>query len=203
MNIFQKTWSLLLEALIIMWVINIMVVLIFGYIRDINEANIEHIHRQRATMLMMWTFEKIRSARDSAVNMSSKDWWSFFVQDIKDKYEIVSPSDLSAYYMLTKNDDGAHLEWQWRLVSEWNNSDVFVSEVAPFAKYRTYIQAYFPQDENDATKLNEDKVIFNVSIKWRDIESWANKEGIDKSYWKYMISDSLLLTNNKIYENLY
>ena len=178
----------MLEGLIVLTLINIMVVLIFSYIRNINDSYTEKIHKERSTLLLAEIFEKIRSARDTAVNQNRQTGWKNFTK------EIVDNGDVDHHYVLERESAGSSdwIEGQWHIVPEEKgvNSMFFSSEIAPYATYYESLKAYYPKNEDDESDMN--KVVFEGTVRWREDE-----------HNLYSVTQSMVLTNNSIYENLY
>ena len=201
---FNNKGSILLEGLIVLTLISIMILLIFGYIRNIQDNNTNKIHAERGMLLLTESFEKLRSARDSAINRNIKNGWENFTYEISpdDKHDSKTHK-----YLLTKEivkKDGVDIseDGQWSIVlAGTNDEEIFESNVAPYADYKTTIQAIFPYEkvmENsmESDKQNLNKVLFDVTVRWNNFE---NPEADDF----FSIQQSLMLTNHRIYENLY
>lgn len=184
----RKKGSILVEGLIVMTIINIMVMLIFSYIRFIQTNYTERIHQERATLLLTETFEKLRSARDTEMNINKKTGWDAFIRNISaDKPEAL-------YSLVEVSDPLGKIE----IVPEQKGNVLnFSSDIAPYADYRTQIHASFDKEEDGKTN-NTNKVIFDVIVRWRNTEE-TDTDISDLSY----VRQSLMLTNHSIYENLF
>lgn len=184
MLIFQqgRRGSILLEGLIVMTIISTMIVLIFHYIRNINEQQINKIHRERANLLIIESFEKIISARDSFLNHNKKTGWDNFIT-------IINNTEGQKYVLSLASEDDKSIENQWELKKETqSNKSLKLFDVAPFAEYRTCIFANTTEDQEKAT--------FDVEVRW-------NSEECRSGDYFYSSEQSLTLTNHSIYENLY
>ena len=199
-----KNGSVLLEGLIVLTIINIVIILIFSYIRSINESHTNKIHKERATLLLIESFERIRSARDTAVNMNKKIGWENFIKNIEEEiYEEIDENDsdsnedsTNTFYILKKSEESGDdiVAGQWIIERQGARKEIFESPIAPYADYTTYIQAKFGKNKDKA--INKNETIFDITVRWREM---GDQDVVDL----YSINQQMRLTNHNIYENLY
>ena len=193
-----KKWSVLIEWLIVLTFINLIMIYIFSYIREVQFQNVQKVHNDRSSLLINWVLEKIISSRNTFWNINRRSWWDNFTKIIN---KTDSKENLTQYYHLINTSDKNYIKWHWRLENSGGLPYVFKSKILPYSNYNIYIQAYFPMLDNNSASLFQskdyDKVIFKISI------SWNNNKANNGSDIFNSIEQSLLLTNNQIYENLY
>jgi len=186
----NRRGSILLEGLITLTLINVLIVLIFGYIRTINEGHTNKIHKERATLLMIDTVEKIRSSRDTEVNRNYKTGWDNFTKTIDEN----NPDELYVLRYAIAHTD-TEVKGQYILERENEvNKMVLMSSVSPYADYSTTINsAYQNNDEGD---IDKNKLVFDVTVRWREAPDPTVADF-------YSINQQMILTNHVIYENLF
>jgi len=169
--------SLLLEGLLVMSIITALIVIIFSYIRSINDSYTHKINQERATLLITETFEKIHSARDTALNISVRTGWDTFRP----------AGNEGDRYVLEQTDLGG-----WQLVREEKdvNEMIFPSEIAPYENYRILLTAHYLAEDTDSLYLE-------ATALWGEAADTLDTTGLTS------ISQQLVLTNHRLYENLY
>jgi competence protein ComGC len=180
----------LVEGIIAISIINIFIILTFSIIKNINKSYLDKINQERSLFILIETFEKIRSGRDTALNRNLKTGWNEFTNKI---------SYQNQYFTLNKADNNSsYVNGQFFLNAHSSETfSEYKSEVAPYINYKTYILAKF---ETINSFVNKDKVVFDVTVRWGDNAiSSNNLSGADL----HSISQTMILTNNRIYENLY
>lgn len=175
-----------------MALLNLMIVLTFNYIQGINEQNVKKIHQERSMLLLMSSFEKLQSSRDSFVNHNRKNGWSEFTKLLANQN-----SNTKKYFIIKQSKESSENKIlnQWYLEETSSDApEIFSSEVAPYADYKTEISAKFEKAEKNLLEEENQVAIFEVKVSWRDdIEDSRN----------YHIAQEFRLSNYKIYENLY
>lgn len=188
--------SLLLEGLVVMTIVSVFIVIIFATIRGVNTIYTRKIEIERATLVAAEILERVRSARDTELNLSTVNGWQRFVQVIADHQ---ADKDTGYYAIVQKKEcvDSERLPvgaWCLRQLG----SDLATSYVTlPEYDYKIRLLATFPDYKNAGTR----KVTFATEVCWKTAEDcWGPTPDLSQMTF---VRQQLTLTDYRMYENLY
>ncbi|PCI24804.1 hypothetical protein COB57_03470 [Candidatus Peregrinibacteria bacterium] len=180
----KKSGAILLEGLIVMTVITIIVTLIYSYLGLVRENTITKTHQERASFLLIETFEQLRSSRDSFLLHRRSTGWSDFSRRIKVSVEDEANTRFVMRRSSSNDASIGVIEGQW-YVSPHAITDVVQTNISPYTDYLVYFTAEYVEDDPN-------QIVFHVAVSWGDIDDMMSS-----------VEQDLLLTNHYIYENTY
>ena len=177
MRIIKKTWSVLIEWLIVLTLINIITITIFSMIKDVNHSYSETMIQKQASFLISEQFEKLISSRNTWLNLDRTKGWDNFKK-------VIELNPTSNYKLSLCLDPTVCIVWQF-ILSKWNTLE-FTTDNPPIT-YKTKINAVF-------LDWDHEKIKFTVTVLWDPLEG--------KGEWFInQLSQNLILTKNQWYEN--
>ena len=173
-------------------------IVIFSYLRLANVSNTDKINKERASLILVSTMEKIRSSRDSFVNLNSsqnvcdnfdyskfKYGWCNFVKNIDE-------NDSNKSYVLKEIGDGSIYPKGLFQISEGDGIP-YEFDIPPYSQYVTTIKIDSEGSIDNNSVLKKDILVFHIETSWSDNDEFGLSN----------VSQDIVIANNNIYENMY